>query len=60
MMARSNPHSSMPSPARSPLGEGEDENEDADGEEDDQALAGSRESRDPGILRQPKSRDFRN
>ena len=23
-----------------------------------QALAGSRESRDPGILRQPKSRDF--
>ena len=27
MMARSNPHSSMPSPARSPLGE--DENEDA-------------------------------
>lgn len=31
MMARSNPHSSMPSPARSPLGE----DEDADGEEDD-------------------------
>ena len=37
MMARSNPHSSMPSPARSPLGKdgNEDDHEDDDGEEDE-------------------------